>query len=98
MNKLTDETEGEKTAERLDQLIDALSPSPQGGMLSQSLFDAPDLGTWQAHSHTGQWWHEVAPEDRGLHNWGIIDRAEWDGVPPPRWLPTDEMPAWARVG
>lgn len=49
--------------------------------------------TWQAQNQAGQWWHEVAREERDQHNWAwanpVVPAYE---AAPPRWLPSIHMP------
>lgn len=50
--------------------------------------------TWQAQTPAGNWWHEMKGE-KELYNWTVIDKATWNGNPPPKWIPSIFMPRWA---
>jgi len=49
--------------------------------------------TWNAQNPGRQWWHEVAPGNRILHNWAWTNpiRPAFDAIPD-RWLPSIHMP------
>jgi hypothetical protein len=72
--------------------------SPYGSVYNDDTSDSLWVReTWQAQNHNGQWWHEVSKNERGLHNWGVIDKAtpDPDLSTPPKWIPCIFMPRWA---